>query len=133
MPESDFTSPDIVKAPSWTFIRSSTQALAVRFQEIIGTESPVAEQLNNKDSPTIFDTLLGGLVANVGADQTTNVVTADAFPRGLTALHTYGPVSSFLELVRVTDPLLEAYVTLSSGMEPVNFFQLTAGAGNPDT
>ena len=77
--------------------------------------------------------LLGGLLTNIGADQTTNVVTADALPRGLTALHTYGPVSCFLAPVSVTSPLSEPYVILSLAGEPVNLFHVTTGAGNPVT
>lgn len=131
IPESFSVSFDIVKTPPWTFIRFSSQAPPIRFQEIIGPVSPVAEQFTDSDPPMLLVTLFGGFLMNFGADQTNTVVTAEYSPKGFLALHSYGPVSSLSAFVSVNNPPL--LTALFRGKMPVNFFHVTTGAGKPVT
>ena len=87
-PKSARLSANIVKIPLLTFIRFSSQAPLVRFQETIGGGSPAAEQFNDKSSPAVLLTFGGGFEMNFGADQTNSEEAADVSPNGFFAWQT---------------------------------------------
>ena len=101
------------------------------FQLMTGRGSPVALQFNVKVPPIIAKLFPGGVMVNTGSEITTSWVFLSTFPKRLTAEQKYVSEST-LRTSEICKALL-LYFALPWGNWPVDFLQVTPGAGYPVT
>ena len=109
----------------------SGSAAPCLFQLMTGRGSPVALQFNLKVPPVKTESFSGGLTVNTGSETTTSRVFLSTFPKRLTAEQKYQS-ESLLRTSEICKTML-LYCTLPRGNWPVDFLQVSNGAGYPVT
>ena len=121
-----------ISAPSFLWLLPTGSAAPCLFQLMTGRGSPAALQFNVQVSPVAANTFTRGLTVNAGRETTTSWVFLWTFPKRFAAEQKYVS-ESLLRTSEICKTLL-LYCALPWGKNwPVNFLQVTIGAGYPVT